>query len=92
MPSLINDIGKGFDRLLHCKSIHPCFLVFFLCIAGCAIGAGVVYLIKGPGDIVQLALFGMTVILVCVLFFSHAYYIRKLRQQQPLPLQQPENV
>jgi len=91
MPRLINDIGKGFDRLIHCKRVHPCFLAFFLCIAGCAIGTGVVYLVKGPGDIVQLALFGLTVILVCLLFFSHAYYIR---QRQPLPLQgqQPENV
>ena len=86
MPNLINDIGKGFDRLLHCKSVHPSFLVFFLFLAGCAIGTGVIYLVKGPGDIVQLALFSMTVILVCVLFFSHAYYIRQ--RQQSLPLRQ----
>lgn len=91
MPNLIIDIGKGFDRLLHCKSVHPCFLVYFICMAGCAIGTGVIYLVKGPGEIIEIALFSLTVILVCLLFFSHAYYIRR---RQPLPLQgqQPENV
>jgi hypothetical protein len=91
MPNPFYNIGRGFDRLLRCKSVNPCFLLFFMCIAACGIATGVVYLVKGPGDIVQLALFSMTVILVCVLFFSHAYYIR---QRQPLPLQgqQPENV
>jgi len=87
MPNPFYNIGKGFDRLIHCKRINPCFLGYFICMAGCAIGTGVIYLVKGPGEIVELALFCLTIVLVCVLFFSHAYYIRR-----PLQGQQPENV
>jgi hypothetical protein len=88
MPNLINDIGKGVDRLLRCKRVHPCFLLFFLFVAGCAISTGVVYLVKGPGEIIQIALFSLTLILLFLLIGSHTYYIRGKQQTS----QEPENV
>jgi len=85
MPNIIEKIGKGFHRLLHCKSVHPCFLLFFTFVAGCAIATGVVYLVKGPGEIVQLVLFSCTILLICLIFGSHAYYVKK----NPLPPSAP---
>lgn len=88
MSNLMNDIGKGVDRLLSCKRVHPCFLVFFLFVAGCAIATGVIYLVNGPGEIIQIALFSLTLILIFLLFVSHVYYVnRKQHASQP-----PENI
>jgi hypothetical protein len=85
MPNLFNDIGRGFDRLLRCKSVNPCFLLFFMCIAGCGIATGVIYLMKGPGEIIEIALFSVTIILIFLLFCSHAYYVNTRRQRsEPL--------
>jgi len=88
MPNFMYDIGKGVDRLLRCKRVHPCFLLFFLFVAGCAISTGVVYLVKGPGEIIQIALFSLTLILLFLLIGSHTYYIRGKQQTS----QEPENV
>ena len=86
MPNFMYDIGKGVDRLLRCKRVHPCFLVLFLFMAGCAIATGVVYLVKGPGEIIQIALFFLTLILIFLLFGSHAYYVN-IRQQTSQPVE-----
>jgi len=88
MPNFMYDIGKGVDRLLRCKRVHPCFLVFFLFVAGCAIATGVVYLVRGPGEIIQIALFSLTLILIFLLFASHVYYVNR-KQQTTQP---PENI
>ena len=85
MPNLMYHIGKGVDRLLRCKRVHPCFLVLFLFMAGCAIGTGVVYLVKGPGEIIQIALFSITLILIFLFIGSHAYYLNTTQQtSQPV--------
>jgi hypothetical protein len=53
--------------------------------AGCAIATGVVYLVKGPGEIIEIALFSLTLILIFLLIGSHAYYLRENQQRsQPV--------
>ena len=85
MPNFMYDIGKGVDRLLRCKRVDPCFLVLFLFMAGCAIATGVVYLVKGPGEIIEIALFSLTLILIFLFIGSHAYYLRENQQRsQPV--------
>ena len=91
MPNLIEKIGREFDKMTRCKRVDPCFVLFISCIAGCAIATGGIYMVKGPGEIVELSLFCTTVGLVCLLFFSHAYYIQR-NPPLPLPLQQQQTI
>jgi hypothetical protein len=78
----LKPLADSFERFLDCKSIHPCFLIFYFLLGVAFTACGGLYLVYGSGNIIEPIMFGVALAVLLFVVVVHAWFHKELQREK----------